>query len=376
MFIFLSLFFAFPAEAANINLSEKYSLPPSEQNSGNLYVASQSAIVSGDVTGDAVFLSGEVTFSGEVLQDTLFIGGTVESLGLVKGDLRALGGRVSVGGPTDGDVVIIGGSVQILPDSYIQGDVIIIGGNISIEGEVGGNVYIAGGNVLVTGKINGNAKVYSTVKIEIGSGAVIRGDVVYYSGAEAEINSSAQVFGGVKHEFSAPLISASDIKGFVSSLFGWFFLVRILITLASVLIFVLVFRRLSAELVKLSVEKFWRTSLFGFITIIAIPFASVFLAITILGSAIGAVLFMVGITMAVIAKIYAGVIFGYLCAKYLFKEELPEILSWKKAIVGALAAHIVFLIPFYIGFAAWFLLFINAFGAVSCLAYKHFFTSR
>lgn len=373
--VFLWALLSVPAIAATIGHGETYALSGTTPTEGNVYLAAGTAIVSGPVIGDAVIGAGSATVSGFVSGDLLIAGGTVDVLGRVADDARIVGGKLTVADTVGGDFVGVGGVITLLPQSKVLKDSIIAGGQVSMLGSVAHNAYLAGGSIFIDGNISGSVRTYSAGKITLGPHAVIGGDFNYRSAQPAEISPTARITGTVHYEYLPPLVSARDVRGFFTGLLGIAFAVRLLILVAASLFFVLVFRRGSGGLIQLAVGDFWKMSLVGLVVFVTVPVASLILALTVFGSVVAFVMMLVWMILLVVAQIYAGVVFAYVCRTHLLHKEIPTLVSWNIAVLGVLLLSVLWLVP-YAGLLACFLFFLSALGAISHLAYRTFLLSR
>lgn len=377
-FLFVSfglVFIALPASAATLKFGENYTLSASERVSGNLYASGGTIIISGPISGDAALAGASLTISGPISGDALFGAGFADVLGNIAGNLRAAGGKLTVSKDVGGDVALAGGTISIVSGSRVGGDVIVAGGTISLLGEVAGSAYLAGGNIFIDGKIVGNVKVYTAGKVHIGPNAVIGGDFSYRSPEKAVIDAGAVIKGETNFEYLTPILTASDARGFFAGLFGLAFIIRLLILLSAALLLTFTFRRMSAELARLSVAHFWKAALIGFIILIVAPAASFIIGLTVFGLLISALTMLAWLSLLIVAQPYAGVIFASVIVKYLMHRELQPVVSWKAATLGTFGLGVICLVP-YAGLFVYLIFVLSALGALSQLAYKHFIVAR
>lgn len=366
---------ALPAYAATLDFGETYTLSSGDSVSGNLYVTGGTVIISGPVDGDALFVGGDTTISGEITDDVFFIAGSGEVLGDVGGDVRAAGGKLTFAEHVGGDALLAGGAVSLVSGSQIQGDAILAGGRVSLLGDVGGNVYIGGADIFIDGKIVGNVTIYSSGQIHIGPNAAIGGSFSYRSPEEALIDAKAVIKGETTFEYLAPVLTARDVKGFFAGLVGVAFIVRLLALVLAALFFVLSFRRMTGEFSRFSLEHFWKAVLIGFIIFVAVPFASLIILLTVFGGFVALSIFLAWVSLLLLAQIYAGVVFWNIVCKYLFKRELPPVISWQTAVLGTLVLGVVCLIP-YVGPLIGLVFFLASLGAFSEIVYRKVILSR
>jgi hypothetical protein len=274
-----------------------------------------------------------------------------------------------------GDVSIAGGVVSLLADSRVSGDVLVVGGKLSLLGTVEGTVYLAGGDIFIDGKIVGNVRLYSAGDVHIGKNAVIGGDLIYHSAREAIIEPGAVIKGKTQFTYAPPFVSAPDLRGFFAGLFGALFVTRLLVLLVAGLLFVLVFRRASGSLARVSQESFWKHALVGLAVLVAVPFASLVLALTIFGGLVAAMLFALWIFMLLVAQVYAGVVAARIFEVYVLKRTPGHLVSWQAAVLGILGLNVACLVPF-VGLFICLLFLLVALGSLSYLGYRQFLLAR
>jgi len=167
--------------------------------SEDVYVTSQSAVVDGLLDGDLTVFSGNVTINGEVTGDiNFFSSGTVRiSEGaVVGGALRGVAVNVTISGSVGSDVFASAASIVVEETGVVARDVMGFGGVLRIEGSVGRDVRGRTMRTVIDGSVSGDTDV-ATQKFEVGSAAVIEGDILYRSPVGASIDAAAEISGTV-----------------------------------------------------------------------------------------------------------------------------------------------------------------------------------
>ncbi len=370
-----SFLVALPAAAATLVWGETYALPSSGRVEHNLYAAAGTVLISGPVLGDVAAAGGHAALSGPISRDVLAAAGTVEILGAVGENVRAAGGQITLSNTIGGDAALAGGSLSLLSGSAVSGDALLAGGNVNILGNISGDVHVAGRAVFIDGKILGSVHIYSMGKVHLGPHAIIGGDLIYHSPEPAQLDTGAVVKGKTEYTYLAPVLSAHDVHGFFAGLFGVLFITKFLVLIAAALLFVLVFRRVSISIVQIAFDGFWKRLALGLAVFVAVPFASLIVALTVFGSLIAVIAMICWLLLVLISQVYAGVLLAGVVRKYLLRKPLPPVVLWQDAVLGMLGLSVIFLVP-QLGLLIYCIFFLCAFGSLSYLSYRHFLLSR
>ena len=365
----LLILIALPVSAATIRTGEEYSLIDTEVIEGDFYAAGGNVTISGEVQGDLVASGGSILVNGTVADDILVAAGAIDVIGQVGDDLRLAGGQIRVGDGVGGDLVAAGGFIQVLSSVSVAGDLVVAGGRVVIEGDVGGDVTVYAGEVEINGTVQGDTTLFISEKTVLGDTAVLQGDLVYSAPKEASLSEGAVVRGATT--FNETRITR-DIETFIGALFGLFFITKVLALLTVGLLGVLIFRKFSDLYVKKTFDALGANLLRGFIVLILVPILLFFFFVTTIGFFVGVLGALAFVTLMLLAKVYAGIMFGALLSKWVHKEIT---LNWQWTIVGITLLQIISLIPI-VGWFIVFATFLVAFGALSHLIYHHFWLNR
>jgi len=173
-------------------------VPEGQVIEGNHYMAFGSVIMAGTVSGDLCAAGGNVSIPGKVGRDLWVAGGEITVGDSVGEDVRAAGGQVSLSGPIGGDLMCFAGNTVADSGCKVAGKVLISTGDLTWAGEAGKDLEANAGVITLKGVVHGNANL-SGADIVVGPGAVIEGDLIYTSAAEAKISPQAVVKGKTDH---------------------------------------------------------------------------------------------------------------------------------------------------------------------------------
>lgn len=164
---------------------------------GDLLGSGGELSVPDSVTGDVIVAGGEIAFSGVAGGDYLGAGGRQELGGRIAGDVRAAGGELALTGEVGRNVTAAGGQVEIGDGAVIRGNVYLAGQALHVAGAVDGSLRAAGQTVVLDGTIAGSVDVRGG-SLRVGPRARIAGDLTYRVPAEdVVIDPGAQIAGRV-----------------------------------------------------------------------------------------------------------------------------------------------------------------------------------
>lgn len=351
-FCLLYLFVASPIAAAEFKVAsennENITIEANEKVS-NLYAAANLLTINAEV-GKSLYLAGNVvTINGDVEDDLKAGGSTVLVKGNVNGSAHLGGGTVTVNSKIADDLFIGGGTVNIANTAKVGGDLYIGGGAVDLQAPVVGDVFIGGGQVTINSTINGNIKVNADNLI-LGEKAVLKGDLTYSSPNELKQSEEATITGVVNYTKIEKEIfhaEASTDNKELGSIFGIFIVctlvLKVIAALLSSFVLFLLFKGLVKTLQKEALDNFWTKVGLGFILMIILPIASIFLFFTLIGIWLAGLNLLIFILLAILADAMANIMFGFLIIK-LFKKKNVE-LNWKVVLIGALSLPFISMIP-------------------------------
>lgn len=320
--------------AAEIRGDKQVIVSSNETINDDLYAGGGQVSISGKINGDLVAGGGNVFVNSNIQSDAILGGGNVTVLGNIGDDLRVGGGSVLVQAAVGDDLFAGGGQIN-LEGPKIGGDLFAGGGVIRVNTPVEGNANLGGREIYINSEIKGNVEVRAD-KLTLGSKAIINGNLKYSSPKPAVMEQGSVVRGKIDFSERAKNIKrnaffAAGIIQFLTLLFG-------------ALIFGLIFRRYSTELVREALSKPFLEIGRGLILLILMPIISVLLLITIIGIPLG----IFGILSFILLLIYSvfstPVILGGLLMRLIWKE-MDYTVDWKSILLGAVVMVILGFIP-------------------------------
>lgn len=354
------------AGAASVRGGENYTLPKSEVIDGNLYVAGANLTLSGDVKGDVLAVGGTITLKGSVAEDVAFAGGTLMIDGAVAGDVRLAGGTLVVSSQVGGDLALAGGTVRVVDGATVTGDVLVAGGTVVIDGNVTGDIRLTGGDVVINGAVGGSIFNYAE-RLVLGATAVVTGNLTNYVATEAVLETGAVVKGTVSNDV---VIAPRDFRSMIAAAGTMNFLMFLI----AGLICYWLFKNRSKQFVAHALAHFWKELLRGLILIIALPILAIALLISMVGVPFGVILLLAYVIIALLARVFAGVMLGGWINKVIFKKP-DQVFTWQTVIGGNVVLLLLTFVP-VIGSAVSFMFTLVAFGAFWGYLYRHFWVSR
>jgi len=362
LFFLLAFLMALPraSQGADLRVGRRVVIPAGETLTGNVYSAGGEVVVSGDLMGDLVTAGGDVFVTGSVSDDVVVAGGDLHLTGEVGRDVRVAAGRVSLSGQIGGDVLVTGGQVRLLPDATIGGDLVVAAGEVVIESAIKGSVRVAAGDIILNGMVAGPVRVRAR-SLVIGERARLGGELTYWAPREAAIDPAAEIAGPTTFH----LIAGVDQDWMARALLRigvTFLLVAFLMTLAAGLFGVLVFPKVSEELVRRTFQNFGGGLLRGFVLFFVLPAAAFLVTLTVVGLPIALIAGLVHVLFGIISGVYAGIAFGSLFWKAAAKRQEYEV-TWKTALVGIPLMALFSLVP-VVGLLVSAAFFLTVFGVL------------
>lgn len=338
-----------------------YYLNSTDTVSDNLYVASRNVFVMGTAQKDLFTAGGTVSFTGEVARDLAVAGGTVNIGGKVNDDVRVAGGNVSVDGIIGEDLLAFGGSVSVLPNSRIGGSALIAAGNVDVQGTINGPLTVYAGKIYINGIVNGNL-IAKGSELTLGPLAVVNGNLNYSAPKEANVMAGAKISGKTNFtKINPPQAGPGTGMVFLGFMTAWW-LIKLFTLLIATLIFYYVFKESSKELIKHTVNNFWRELLRGFVLFFIIPIAVIIALFTIIGIIPALIVALVYILMIMLGAVFGGILVAGLISKWLMSKT-DYSLDWYTIILGVVVFQLLNLIPF-VGWLISAAIFLAGLGAL------------
>ncbi|HEX2792353.1 MAG TPA: hypothetical protein VHO23_01375 [Candidatus Paceibacterota bacterium] len=368
----LALAFLLPLCTLASTVETSRSLVVSGAIPDNAYLSGTDVNVTVALPADVMAAGGTLTLQAPVAGDAMLVGGTVDVKGPVAGDARILGGRVVVEDRIGGDLVVAGQSVLVMGSASSTR---IAGGSVRLTGGSDGPVHIYGADVYLSGTFDGDVNVVASDSVTLGEGTVIRGALKYNAPQEATLPLSATVDGGVAYTGSfAYLPTNEEARTFALAGASVLFVVRIVAALIAVGLLAGLFPALSRSLIDTALvrspRRFVLHALLGFAILIATPVFMLLLALSFVGLGVAFMLALLYLLLLMLGYLGAGILAGALLSRLILKKPY---VSWRGAVLGMLALHIIGLVP-AVGFLATLALALVAMGALLLIFYRFAFT--
>lgn len=337
------------ASAQAVKTGDNVTVAANEKVDSMLFAAGNNIDIAGEVNGDVYCAGQTVTISGKVTGDVFCAGQTVRVSGTVDGSVRLAGQTVSIDGKVDGSATIAAQSFSLDGNAVISRDLLGGTNTATLNGMLTRDLAIGASNVQVNNQVGRNIK-GSIENLNIASTAKVGGNLEYTSKNQPNISNGAQVAGKVtitapkeekKATFAAPVAFT-----FLTVLYIFVALLVVILALA------LLIPRFLHESATQAIKNPGKTTLVGFLAVIAVPVLIFTLFATIIGAPLG---FMVLLAWILIILL-SGPFTGYVLGRLLLKNSKSPLLI---ALVGGSLLLALYFIPF-VGFVA--LLFVYIFG--------------
>jgi hypothetical protein len=339
--VFLGVPFA--GYAAELAAGEHYVLPSGKSVIGNLYIAGQDAIISGNVQGDVVFL-----------------GGTVLVSGTISGDLIAVSGDVTVLGSVVGDVRIFAAQAKVLPGAMVGGDLMFGGAEIIAAGNVGGDMMGAALKAALNGVVGGKTRV-SAQELMLLDHAMLKSDLEYWSPSVMGISRGAAIAGNVTYHPAASQIP--DLDRVLGLVFAFTIAAKFFMVLALGFLLFWAFPKRTEAVIHGVFHEFWYKVLKGIGAAIFVPIAATLLLFSVIGIPVAVLVFAAYIALFTFATVGAGIAFGSFVHKQAQRRKHYEVGWW--TVFGGLCGIVLIQAVPLLGALICAIFFCAAFGTLS-----------
>jgi hypothetical protein len=324
---------------------------------GDFYGFASTVTLSGQAENDVYMGGGTVIINAPVMQDVTIGGGVVQIYGDVGDDLRVVGGEVTLSKVVKGDVVVVGGALTILSTASVEGDVIFLGGDLNIEGTVLGGIHGNAETVRINSEVGGDVSVKTKAPLTLGNNANILGGVKYESVYDMVRAQNAVVVGEVHKKESSAQAGMNVFKQL---------LMYVVVILFAVLTLFLTLRKYIGHIVEISMRAPGVAGLVGIGTFLILPFVSVVLLVSVLGTLVGVILLALYIILCVASFLGAGILLGAYIQKILTKKSGVTLST---IVYGVLSLCLLGFVPFVGGFVV-FGLILMTLGSISTALYQ------
>jgi cytoskeletal protein CcmA (bactofilin family) len=225
--------------------------------------------------------------------------------------------------------IVVSGSVLVDRGETVPGDVVVVDGDILIRGTVKGNVVALAGDVTIRGKVGGDVVTIAGVAT-LGRAARVSGDLKY-ADKKPVVAKGAKVSGKVKKydggSFSGTLATAAIVL--------WIAFAVSMLLLGILLL--LIAPRAADAIARTAKNHKGMAIIVGILAAVLLPILAGLLSITVIGTPLGIILFLLLLPLFALAFVSTGFAIGRLIIKG------GRILA---LIVGLLILCLLTLVPF------------------------------
>jgi cytoskeletal protein CcmA (bactofilin family) len=277
-----------PARAAEIRSAEggTVEIAAGELIEDNVFLSGESAIVAGVVEGDVFAAADRVEVTGEVRGNVYCAAEAVKITARVTGNVFALGGNLSVNSKVGGSLFLAGANVLLGKDGDLARDAYLVGESLRIEGRLRRGLYFAVEQAHIAGSVARSIRGYAG-RFTLDSSGSVGGDLAVTVPTQDafRVEPGAKVGGATQIEVDP----GHAERDFLHVGFYLAVLAKALALLLLGLCGVTLFPRLLPGPPQSSVEAF-RNMGIGLGVLVLVPFATLVIALTVVGIPIAIVL--------------------------------------------------------------------------------------
>jgi cytoskeletal protein CcmA (bactofilin family) len=325
----------------------------------DLIIAGNTIKSSAIIKGDFFSASYRLVQNGIVEGSVIAFAKDVDISGQVNGSVSGFGQNINVNGKVNRNLIGFCSALNIKPDADIGGDVTAFGGELTLDGKIGKGLRGSVGTLIISGIVNGDVSVKAD-KIILMPTAKILGDFKYKSKNQAKIESGAFVSGQTfwTKEEAKKEKKPKDVFTLKSLITEILFLLALMIT-GTVL--TLIFKKNAYQTKRAVTASFLKSLGWGFVFMVCIPIAIVFLIVTILGIPIAIISLFAYAALVYIAKIPVATALGEKVIKAFGKQGEPSLIP--SMLLGLIILTILLNIP-YLEWLIYFIVIFTGFGAI------------
>ncbi|MFQ5492764.1 MAG: hypothetical protein ACE5DX_01215 [Candidatus Dojkabacteria bacterium] len=236
----------------------------------------------------------------------------------VAGDLLIAGDQLVISGEVGDNLLAAAGAVQV--DGVVNGDAMIAAGYVVINGDVLGDLRIAAGEVYINGTVSGDLVIFAG-RYSISSESFVGGQEILSAGHgvrgttdnPVDLTNASHFSGG----FSSFEFSDEDLGALVGAFLGASFVVSLILKLIMLIgsiiaayVVLRLFPVFSENTLTAMKNDGWKSVLLGFVTLIVAPVLLLVLLLTIFGLHTAIVLGIIGLLAWYLTGVYANYFVG------------------------------------------------------------------
>ena len=290
-----------------------------------------------DISGSTLLIGEKVKHEKFVDGISLLLASSIEFNGNTE-HLLSIGKSIEINGTVNKELFVVGTTVKLGDEADIKRDAIIVASSIELKGTFKRDILIFGEDINLTNvNIEGDIQIYAS-NINIGDNTVINGKLEYSKNAEIEINETAVI------KETGKLNNLFKERSFKEELISKIFSLIRLIVLFMVLTLIMpkAFEKLNNYAKESKLDDVFWTFFSGVVGLFCIPLVCIILMISILGTSVGLILFILYLIMIYVSSILFSYVLGnIICNKILNKECSSLIMG----LIGIIILFLFKLIP-------------------------------
>jgi cytoskeletal protein CcmA (bactofilin family) len=356
--VLLTLLFFDSSQGTEFKVVDNFFFPDTAIIQDDLFIAGGNIKLDGIIEGDLISASRSLVQNGLVLGSLNSASQDLDVLGDIRGSVRGFAQNITVNGKLEKNLRACGYRVDVKPGAEIGKDITTFCGKMSFDGKLEGDLNGSMDELIISGVVNGTISVEAD-RITLMPTARIQGDFKYKSEKEAKIQRGAQISGEtVWTEKVTKEEKPKSIFTGKSLIPEMLFLLALMIT---GVVLTIIFTRNAKQAKQAVGDSFLKSLGWGFVSIICIPIAILFLVVTVIGIPIAFIVIFAYAVLIYIAKIPVATFVGEKVIKALGKQGEPSLI-WSM-ILGLVILTLVLNIP-YLEWPIYFVILFTGFGAI------------
>jgi hypothetical protein len=243
-----------------------------------VYIAGGIVSVISPIWGDLFIVGWDISVASQVQDDLFITAWNISITGDVGDDLRIAWGSIQIDSDVDGDLFVWGWDVKISQDVTIKWDLYVWAGRVFLDWIVKWKAKIFAGEFVLNWSIGEDAEIILEEFKSISGSGVIQWDLIYTS--KQKIPTLEEL---VKSKVTYKQVQVSQVT---KTKFLWFLTWYIVIKILSLFVFstltYFIFEKYFFKVAKTLRKEYWRSLLYGFLTIGLMPIAVIILFMTII----------------------------------------------------------------------------------------------
>ena len=325
-----------PALATEFRVGKAASVESGEIIDDDLFIAGNSVLVAGKVTGDVLAAGQTVRVTGPVGGSVMAAGRDVRVTGDVQGSVRMAGQSATLSGTIGRNAALAGQTVVVADTAKIARDLHAAGTTVDLDGAVGRDAGLFAQTVTLRGSA-GRHVLFEGEELTVGRSAEVAGGLSYRSPNEPTIEQGATITGGTN---KLPPRPGRGIEKAPRRRFPLFFPLTVFVF--GVVGLAALPRLFGAAANAMPVRPWWNL-LLGFLALVFLPAAAFATMITLVGLPIG----VLALVLWGAALMFSGVPVGVFLGRWLLRPIKPgPVSAYLGLFVGLVALTLVGMIPF------------------------------